>query len=402
MLAQIVAWRLWQSQFQKLLYRRAVTVIFILFNIEWIATLYYWRYVGEFGGTFLAWVARPAISWQALHAFFILPLRAALFLLWPLLLLGRRAVKALKARISDPDRPGRAVSDGISRRDFMKTTARVSFFGLIGFSGYAVFRQYCYPSVRRITLAVPNLPRALRGFRIAHLSDIHIGLWSTQKELEAAMAAARAEKPDLAVLTGDLVDRSPNNAALFEKPFKNQLSDVPFGVWGILGNHDHFVDPARITRILNGMGLNMLVDSRYNFPGLPLSLTGLDDRYHRMFSKSQNSRTDPDLLDFGPVRGPAKRAGDFKILLNHRPEGVHQAVRAGFDLYLAGHTHGGQYSFPGFDHRKNLAAFFYKYTAGLYPIERGWLNVSCGLASVGVPFRLFSWPEISLITLETA
>jgi predicted MPP superfamily phosphohydrolase len=131
-------------------------------------------------------------------------------------------------------------------------------------------------------------------------------------------------------------------------------------------------------------------------------MEGLDDRYRRMFARNQNPHTDPDLLDFTPVRGPQARLGDFKILLNHRPEGVSQAMKAGFDLYLAGHTHGGQYSLPFSDHRKNLASFFYKYTAGLYPIERGWLNVSCGLAAVGVPFRLVSWPEISLITLNRA
>ncbi|MDR2142165.1 MAG: metallophosphoesterase [Deltaproteobacteria bacterium] len=407
-LAQIVGWRVWRRRFNHPVYRLSVTIVFILFNIGWLVTLYEWRNKSDFGGNFLAWVARPAIAWQTLHALIILPVLALASVLARLgLFLREKLSKAPQPQAPEtkqdsetqPPAPLPSLLAPPDRRQFLKTAANVGFFSLIGLCSYAVFRQYRSPEIKRLTLEVANLPKSLEGFTIAQLSDIHIGLWSTEKELDSAMLAARVEKPDLVVLTGDLVDRDPDMAALYGPPLQRHLSDVPYGVWGILGNHDHFTDPARIARILRLVGVKMLIDQRHNFPDLPLSLVGLDDR-RRNFIAARNPHSDPDLLVLDPLTGPPVRAEDFKILLNHRPEGVNQAMRAGFNLYLAGHTHGGQYSWPGSDHQLNLATFFYKYTAGLYPLESGWLNVSCGLAAVGVPFRLITWPEISLITLK--
>jgi predicted MPP superfamily phosphohydrolase len=278
--------------------------------------------------------------------------------------------------------------------------ANASFYGLVGFSAYAVYRQYRYPDVQRLTVEILDLPKELDGFAIAQLSDVHIGLWSTERELAAAMATARDERPDLVVITGDLVDRDPNKAALFGPPFERYLRKTPYGVYGILGNHDHFTNPARIAQILRELGINMLVDRRVNLPGLPLSLWGLNDRGGRFFRRSPLDPSDPDVLDFSPVRGPETPKGALKILLNHRPEGASQADRAGFKLYLAGHTHGGQYAVPGTDRQANLASFFYRYTAGLYPVGSSWLNVSAGLAAVGIPFRWVAWPEISFLRLK--
>jgi predicted MPP superfamily phosphohydrolase len=289
-----------------------------------------------------------------------------------------------------------------SRRDFVRYAGSAGILGILGLAGYGVFRQTAAPVARRLSLSYPWLPRELHGFTIAHLTDFHLGLWSNPREMELAVERAGLEKPDMVVFTGDMVDRSPDLALAYGKPVSEHLSKAPYGVWGVLGNHDHFSDPARIARGLASSGVKVLRERRANVGGLPLSLTGLDDQgvrgswLNRRQTADENSK---NILDFSRVTGPPERPGDFRILLNHRPEGFRQAAEdGGFGLYLAGHTHGGQYSFPN-DPQVNLGAMVWTYTSGLYSGWDSHLNVSCGLASVGIPFRFGPWPEFSVITL---
>jgi predicted MPP superfamily phosphohydrolase len=219
-----------------------------------------------------------------------------------------------------------------------------------------------------------------------------------------ALAEAAGEKPDLLVFTGDMVDRDPNVAKLYTRPIARNLTKVPYGVYGVLGNHDHFYNPDLIESILNSVGVKVLREERVNIGNLPLSLTGLDDQsafVHSLSRRKHVNEDSTDILTFDQIKGPELRPGDFHILLNHRPEGFRQAALAGYGLYLVGHTHGGQYAVPGFS-QANFAALLYKYTSGLYAENGGYLNVSCGLASVGIPFRFGPWPEFSIITLERA
>jgi predicted MPP superfamily phosphohydrolase len=208
----------------------------------------------------------------------------------------------------------------------------------------------------------------------------------------------------MVVLTGDMVDRDPGLARLYAGPAERHLRGVPHGAFCVLGNHDHFTDPGLIARNIAAAGIRVLRDERVRIPGLPLSLTGLDDQgaVGHSFSRGRAGGGYVDgQLSFGSLGGPGPREGDFRILLNHRPDGFRQAMGEGYGLYLVGHTHGGQYAVPGFP-EANLAHLFYKYTSGLYKEHGGYLNVSCGLASVGIPFRFGPWPEFSILTLERA
>jgi predicted MPP superfamily phosphohydrolase len=229
-------------------------------------------------------------------------------------------------------------------------------------------------------------------------------MWSNASELETTMRVAASEKPDLVVITGDMVDRDPENARLYYEPLR-LLENVPHGVFAVLGNHDHYAGGYQVAKLLDGYGLKMLVEERLNLPNAPITIVGLDDQSSGFWlgpyglRKWRGLETDPDILTFSHLTGPARRAEDFSLLLNHRPEGYRQASNHGFDLYLAGHTHGGQYQLPG-DTQGNLASFFYRYSSGLYHDHDCYLNVSRGLASVGIPYRLFAWPEIDIITLR--
>ncbi|MDR2406179.1 MAG: metallophosphoesterase [Deltaproteobacteria bacterium] len=409
-LAQIVSFRLFYSRLKNKLYRNMVIFLFVLFNIFWILTFYKLSEREPISGYFLSLIARPAISWQSVQLLVVLPLSIVIYLLYYVAVLaikliskGKKSTKASNSLQGTEDRAPDAPPQ-VERRDFLKKAGAIGLGGILAFSTYAVIRQSISPSVRRLNLKIPNLPRELHGFTIAHLTDLHLGLWASQHELDLALVEAAKVKPDLVIFTGDMVDRDPQVAGLYHGPVERRLSAVPYGVYTVLGNHDHFNNPDKIEEILNTSGMKVLREERVNIGNLPLSLTGLDDQsaYGRTFRRKQagmEART--NILDFSEIKGPSLREGDFKILLNHRPEGFKQAMEEGYGLYLVGHTHGGQYAIPGFS-QANLATLIYEYTSGLYEDFGGFLNVSSGLASVGIPFRFGPWPEFSLITLERA
>jgi predicted MPP superfamily phosphohydrolase len=289
-----------------------------------------------------------------------------------------------------------------SRRAFVRNVGSAGILGIMGAAAYGVYRQSTAPVARRVRVSYPWLPRELHGFRIAHLTDPHLGLWANERELRISVAEAAAERADMVIFTGDMVDRRPELAGLYGGPVAKHMAKVPFGVWGVLGNHDHFSNPDRIGELLTASGIRVLREERVNVPGLPMSLTGLDDQGIRGgFRRRPDVDQDAlDILDFSKVAGPPGRPGDFRVLLNHRPEGYRQAAQAGgYHLFLAGHTHGGQYAVP-WHRRSNMGSHLWKYTTGLYREWGSRLNVSAGLASVGVPFRLGAWPEFSVVTLE--
>jgi len=378
---QVLGWRLWLKLAGRPGTRRLIHLLFILFNLGWLHFLGV-IYSGRPVGPAWVWLDRPSLVWQWLH----------LLSAWPAALVSALLLPVRFFTRLGPGRRAQVPNSGTGRRKFLKTAAG-GFLGLTGLAGYGLFRQGQPPGLKRQTVPIRDLPAPLDGFVIAHVTDIHLGLWCSQAELSRALGLTAAAAPHLVVITGDLVDQDPEFARLYHEPLR-ALAGVPHGVWGILGNHDHRTGPERIAGLLDGHGLTMLVDRRVNLPNLPLTLVGLDDQGHK-----SSWLGEAEALDFRVVKGPPARPGDLSLLLNHRPEGFRQALGAGFKLYLAGHTHGGQYQLP-WDSQANLASAFFKYSSGLYGQEDGWLNVSRGLAAVGAPFRLWAWPEIDLLTLK--
>jgi predicted MPP superfamily phosphohydrolase len=462
--AQVLAWRLCLRRSDRRWFRNTVHVVFALFNLGYIVAIYLIPR-NAMQGDLWTWVGRPAISWQAVHLLAVLPAGGIAWILYlagrALCRSSRWAVRRARSRarpgsgmpadaaalpadgtalpaavtaadgagadgvlsdlaggrIPSPDvAPGSGAAGGPpspaapeppdpafmgGRRDFVRAAGSAGILAILGMSGYAVFRQSMAPVARRLRLSYPDLPRELHGFTIAHLSDLHLGLWSNPREMELAVERAGLERPDIIIFTGDMVDRTPSLARAYGPPVARHMSKVPYGVWGVLGNHDHFTDPFAIARGLRDSGIRVLREERADLGSLPLSITGLDDQGIRGGWLSRRGKVDEDGLDilkFGNLAGPPERPGDFRILLNHRPEGFRQAASEGYRLYLAGHTHGGQYSNP-WDLQQNLGKLVWKYTSGLYSAWDSHLNVSCGLASVAMPFRVGPWPEFTVITL---
>jgi hypothetical protein len=238
--------------------------------------------------------------------------------------------------------------------------------GLIGTALAARFR------VEPSTLAHPAVPRAFHGYRIAHLSDLHVGTWTTELA-EAWVRDTNALEADLAVVTGDLVtsgDRWLERIA--EVVGSLRAKD---GVLVCLGNHDWFADGERLTELLRARGVRVLRNESVAFErgGERLVVAGVDDTWTGRANLDEALATDN---------------GMPQILLAHDPDLFRAAAAKGVPITLSGHTHGGQVGLPFFPRLLNVSMLAHDYHLGLYRREESLLYVSPGLGTSGPPVRL--------------
>ena len=249
--------------------------------------------------------------------------------------------------------------------------------------------------VERRTVDVPiaGLPESLDGFRILHLSDLHLGMLSfAGRALERAVAWSRDVRPDLVAITGDLVVRRRGKDRLERALGKLHARH---GVFAILGNHD--VDEARdpFTRPtdlsdLDRAGAALLRDDAriVLVDGVPVQVVGVDPASYRRRGSRPAERADRDAA--------------LRILLCHYPDVVRMIPAGVFHLVLAGHYHGGQICVPSPWGKIRLKDLRGTYREGLYEARGAALHVSRGLGTSLVPFRLLARPEATLLRLRPA
>lgn len=265
------------------------------------------------------------------------------------------------------------------------------------------------PGVRKVELAVRHLPPELDGMRLAHLSDLHLSRTFPRPWAEELVERVNAARPDVILLTGDLMDGSPALRADDIRPLAGLQSTL--GAYACPGNHEYYSDYPAWQPLLRQLGITMLDNS--------FALVGDKDRQLLLLGV-----TDPAAARFGlpgpDAEGTLQRALDGSaalasaagtqaradgtatrlpvILLSHRPA-LFTAVRDKVTLQLSGHTHGG--SILGVDWL--VAAFNAGYVRGLYGNEDSRLVVSngCGLWG-GFPYRLGVPGEILLLILRRA
>jgi predicted MPP superfamily phosphohydrolase len=273
----------------------------------------------------------------------------------------------------------------LTRRKFLKN-ASLTAASSLGFASYGFANALELPGVRRQRFDLPNLPAAWDGLRILQISDVHAGPYMNAQRMAGIRNLADRLEPDLIVFTGDQMDRRSSDAKLFVRGF-NGIS-APMGVWGVLGNHDHFIDPRRSEWALEAAGIQPLVNSGVSFErgGASLAMVGIEDLQAR-------AGRGPDFSILGSY------PTSYRICLCHQPQGWHQAVAAGAHLTLSGHTHGGQIALTG--RHLNVARFSTRYIAGPYRREEAFLYVSRGVGVGAVPVRVGAPPEIDLLTLRS-
>jgi len=239
-----------------------------------------------------------------------------------------------------------------------------------------------YPGVKHFDIPLKNLPEKLNGFKIVQVSDVHLENYSSRKWLEYIIAKVNGLKPDLVVITGDLIDSNVCEDSGFCKRLKN--IEATYGVLAITGNHEYYAGIDLFMEVASHAGLRVLRDEAVTIAG-DLQVVGVEDTQAGGFGvklKSLQELVKP-LDQNKPI-----------ILLNHRPLGFAEAVKQGVDLQLSGHTHAGQ--IPPMD---LLVRLFYKYPSGLYKEGNAYIYTANGTGLWGPPMRFLSTNDITTFTL---
>jgi predicted MPP superfamily phosphohydrolase len=259
--------------------------------------------------------------------------------------------------------------------------AIVTTFGIVTRNDFAVQER---------SLIIPNLPKDLQGLRIVQLSDLHTGPFFDLRMVERAVDAANGLRSDLTVVTGDLIstDRDPLEACV------DRLARLKAtaGVWGCHGNHERFSSAEwAATEYGARHGIRFLRHEAESlkFGDHRLNLAGVD---YQSFRKKPYLVGAEDLVE----------KDQLNLLLSHNPDVFPTAVAKGFDVVLAGHTHGGQINVEILHHDLNISRVFTPYAKGLYREGSQSVYVNSGLGTIGIPVRLGAPPEITLLTLMRA
>ncbi|AMR33425.1 phosphohydrolase [Mucilaginibacter sp. PAMC 26640] len=279
--------------------------------------------------------------------------------------------------------------------------AAVPFFGLL----YGLtFGRHDY-RLHKETLYFNDLPEAFDGFTLTQLSDIHSGSFTSAKGVNKGIAMVNAQKSDLILFTGDLVNNAASEMDLWIPAFSELTA--PYGKYSILGNHDYgdymkweskeakSANLNRLKAVHGQIGFSLLLNEavRVNKDGQSIALIGVENWGKGGFHKYGD-------LDKASANVPA---GSFKILMSHDPshwDAVTLSHKQHIHLTLSGHTHGAQFGIELFGFKWSPIKYVYEQWAGLYEKAGRYLYVNRGFGFLGLKGRVGIWPEITVITLK--
>jgi predicted MPP superfamily phosphohydrolase len=282
-------------------------------------------------------------------------------------------------------RRGRAIDARVTTRLRYAAVAAGTLLSAVG-----VGQAIQAPEVRRVELAIRDLPPALDGFRMVQLTDLHISRMMHEDWVREVVERSNALRPDLVVITGDLIDGSPQARAGDVRP----LADLTarHGVIASLGNHEYYFGAERWARTFEALGMRVLANRHtvIEHEGGRLTIAGVTDRVAPRFDMEG-----PDTRR--ALEGAAPDAP--VVLLNHQPIGIVANAEAGIDVQLSGHTHGGM--ILGVDQVVKRANG--GYVSGGYRVKGMQLYVSNGTGLWnGFPIRLGVPAEITEFILRPA
>lgn len=275
------------------------------------------------------------------------------------------------------------------RRLFLKSAAVAVPAITLTMGASGIIRSFAGANVYIKPIEFTNLPKALEGFKILHLSDLHLSHYVGLDDLESVLIEAEKYNPDITLVTGDIADR----LALLPEALKmiDQLN-TPLGGYACLGNHEYFRGLPEVKRIHGNSPVPLMVNDgiTINVDTAGLYLSGIDDPRSLnggevdFFSRC----LDKSLVD--------SRSDDFLLVMSHRPDVLDFAPERRVDLILAGHTHGGQIGWMG----RSLfeSVWPHRYLWGHYQREQTHLYTSSGMGH-WFPFRLGCPPEAPIIRL---
>jgi predicted MPP superfamily phosphohydrolase len=274
-----------------------------------------------------------------------------------------------------------------SRRGFLVNSMNYGILATAALStGYGIAEARQTPQVKEVPVLIPHLPAQFEGFRIVQITDVHISPTFRRACVEDIVAVVNTLNADIVALTGDLVDGTVKQLGDDSAPLGKIKSAQ--GNYFVTGNHEYYSGAIEWIKEVRRLGFSVLLNEhRIITRGKrKMLLAGVTDyREGRMLPDHQS---DPHkALKAAP-------AVDVKILLAHQPKNIFEAARAGYDLQISGHTHGGQF-FPW----NLLVGFSQPYVSGLHKHASTQIYVSRGTGYWGPPMRVGSPSEITLIKL---
>jgi predicted MPP superfamily phosphohydrolase len=272
----------------------------------------------------------------------------------------------------------------MDRRKFLRWAASAAVGTPAAAIGYGLFEASWF-RVARLNVPVPNLAEAFAGTTVALVTDLHHGRYTSLHYIRTVVAVTNSLKPDVILLGGDYAHEHRR----YLPPCFEVLAELkaPLGVYGVLGNHDHWYSASLARSSMRKANIVEVTNTGYwlMLRGSRLRIAGVDDLWEGV----QN--LDAALEDASPR--------DASILLSHNPDYVETLTDRRVGLVLSGHTHGGQVVLPGLYAPYIPSRYGRKYLHGLVKTDHTQVYVSRGLATVGPPVRIGARPEISLLTL---
>lgn len=240
--------------------------------------------------------------------------------------------------------------------------------------------------LNEVDIAIPDLPKDLHGLRIAQITDIHLSAFLSEKDFARAIDMANEAKPHLTLVTGDLITRigDPLDACL--RQLARLRADA--GMLGCLGNHEAYCgNEDYVTEYGQRIGIDFLRGrSRVlRFGNASINFAGVD---YQSFGKPY-------------LRGAEQmiRPGMINVMLSHNPDVFRKAASQGYDLTIAGHTHGGQVNVEILHKGLNVARTYTPFVRGLYREGKSAVYVSSGIGTIAVPVRIGAPAEVAIIRL---
>jgi predicted MPP superfamily phosphohydrolase len=296
--------------------------------------------------------------------------------------LAYRAVRFLGRRMWGP-------AFDASRRRLLNTTGSALLAAPFAIVGYGALIERLDFHVREVEIPVPNLPDGLDGLRLLHLSDIHLSAFLSEKDLARVIDSANELRPHLALVTGDLITAAGDPLEACLRQLARLRADA--GILGCMGNHEGYAMAENFTERAGArLGIPFLRGRAQplHFGGAVLNVAGVD------YQRAKDS--------YLPGAARLVLPGAYNVLLSHNPDVFPVAAEQGYDLTLAGHTHGGQVTVEILHQSINAARFSTPYVYGLYRRGAAAEYVTRGIGTIGVPVRFGAPPEIALLRLRKA
>lgn len=287
-----------------------------------------------------------------------------------------------RARKEEPMDPSR-------RQALARITGGVVTTAVVAHVGYGVTRALGDAEVVDVEITLAKLPKALDGFTIVQLTDVHVGGTIGKEFIDEMCARAMALKPDMFALTGDFIDGSVAELSPHMGAFESLVA--PHGVYFTTGNHEYYsgVDPW--IAWWRSIGVRVLRNERVSIErdGSAFDLAGVDD--HGADKYPGHGMDLPKALQ-------GRDESRALVLMAHQPRQVHVAAKHGVDLQISGHTHGGQV----WPWHYIVALQQGGFVAGRYQVGNTQLYVSRGAGYWGPPVRVGAPPEITRYILRSA